>query len=696
MSRSLSVAWLAVVCLAGGNELVAQPSEGLPNRALVQLGTDRFHCRDQIKALAYSPDGRWIATAEVGRAAPVRIWDPATGKQLATLQVPDDPAWGANCIAVSADGKRLAVGEQNGNVSVWSMPDGTLLLRETWHASTDVTAIALSPDGNHLAVAVHGAIIVRSLERLGETIPLIFQGGGRAVAFTADGNHLIATFGNHLKVWKCDEWELLRTIDITSSHPVDRFTFYGIHCLPDGKRVLVSGSKKVKRATTALKYGPDDHIFVIQLRIWDVTTGEFVREVNEAGDAYGHGFAAVSRDGTRAVSRDFHALSLWNIETGSRIRSITIPSPFGSTVAFSPDGGLIACGSENTLALHRVEDLERLGDAPGDCDLTPESLAWSPDGSRLAIGGGGFVNLWEVATGRLLWTRPAGPVAAVYGKPPEIPGLSFTPDGRSLIVAGVRDNMLEYGIGIGFVQRLSVETGDIEWECPLKAGVQSQVLANDGSLVALAMHDADVDRTEIVILEAVRGTVKTTFLRIPETGFQQILAMRFTPSAESLWVAEGDLHLLRYDIHSGQQIEDFSGDGRSEQERLKSPVSLGGTTTADFSLDAEHVVISYDDEQFLWRLNDRSLLRSFVQTHVRGCRVRFSPDNSAMALTNMFHVGHPDEDVIRLLDLVTGETLLQLRPHDTRAQLLAFSTDGRKLATGFDSGHTIIWDVTRE
>ena len=61
--------------------------------------------RGLVVALAYSPDGRTLASASADGTA--RLWDLATGKLTATLQ---SPAARAYCVAFSPDGKTLAVG----------------------------------------------------------------------------------------------------------------------------------------------------------------------------------------------------------------------------------------------------------------------------------------------------------------------------------------------------------------------------------------------------------------------------------------------------------------------------------------------------------------------------------------------------------------------------------------------------------
>jgi WD40 repeat protein len=81
------------------------------NHALVAGGAD------QIFALAFSPDGRVIASGDAGT---VQLWDATTGANLAALTSPSV----VNSVAFSADGSILASGGESGGVVLWGTADG--------------------------------------------------------------------------------------------------------------------------------------------------------------------------------------------------------------------------------------------------------------------------------------------------------------------------------------------------------------------------------------------------------------------------------------------------------------------------------------------------------------------------------------------------------------------------------------------
>ena len=64
--------------------------------------------------MAFGPDGRWVAT---GHPSQVILWDAASGDVLESKGMPDVVR--ARCLAVSPDGKVLAVGDDAGTIRLW-------------------------------------------------------------------------------------------------------------------------------------------------------------------------------------------------------------------------------------------------------------------------------------------------------------------------------------------------------------------------------------------------------------------------------------------------------------------------------------------------------------------------------------------------------------------------------------------------
>ena len=142
----------------------------LPPGALMRLGTIRFRHGDSINAAAYSPDGKTLATA--GYGGTIRLWDAATGKQVAVFQRENKAS--ITSLAFSPDGKTLAaagsfarspttlkdlptelvcwdVAKGEARLSIQAGPDA-INNRSSFHG------LAYSPDGKWLAAGTYDGI----------------------------------------------------------------------------------------------------------------------------------------------------------------------------------------------------------------------------------------------------------------------------------------------------------------------------------------------------------------------------------------------------------------------------------------------------------------------------------------------------------------------------------------------------------
>jgi hypothetical protein len=149
--RSILLALQAAsVSSTGGKPILLEAEEAL-HRA-VQASRLQFTLRGHTAGLyriAYSPDGKRLATASIDKTA--KVWDAATGKELLTLI---GHTGGVGSIVFTADGKRLATSSWNDEpehtANVYDVETGKLLLTLTGHTSA-LWDIASGPDGRRLA-----------------------------------------------------------------------------------------------------------------------------------------------------------------------------------------------------------------------------------------------------------------------------------------------------------------------------------------------------------------------------------------------------------------------------------------------------------------------------------------------------------------------------------------------------------------
>jgi Planctomycete cytochrome C/WD domain, G-beta repeat len=155
---------------------------------------------DVIHQLAFSPDGKLIASASYDRL--VKVWDLAENKERHTLKDHSDSVYG---VSFSPDGKLLASGGADRAVKVWDVTTGIRLY--TLGESTDwVYAVAWSPTGHRLAAAgVDRSIRIWEADAKGGTIVKSAFAHEKAVSrllYTGDGKTLYSLGEDNLaKSW---------------------------------------------------------------------------------------------------------------------------------------------------------------------------------------------------------------------------------------------------------------------------------------------------------------------------------------------------------------------------------------------------------------------------------------------------------------------------------------------------------------
>lgn len=157
--------------------------------------------RDLIYDVAFSPDGKLLATAGYDRL--IKLWDIATGQEVRTLKDHSDTIY---ALTFSPDGKLLASAAADRAVKVWDVASGTRLY--TLGDSTDwVYAAAWSPDGRHLAAGgVDRSIRVWEVSASGgKLVHSVFahEASVLRLAYSADGKTLYSVGeGGLLKAWE--------------------------------------------------------------------------------------------------------------------------------------------------------------------------------------------------------------------------------------------------------------------------------------------------------------------------------------------------------------------------------------------------------------------------------------------------------------------------------------------------------------
>jgi WD40 repeat protein len=162
--------------------------------------------------LAYSPDGRRLATASGSTGNPVRVWELATKKEICNFPRHLD---GALCVAFSPGGEHVASVGFDATVRVLDATTAEEFRYFEDH-NWPVLGVAFSPDGHHLASGSSDSTVRIWDWTTGDELPALRpQHVGRvgSVAFSRDGKHLAsASWDRTIKVWDSETWKLLHDL----------------------------------------------------------------------------------------------------------------------------------------------------------------------------------------------------------------------------------------------------------------------------------------------------------------------------------------------------------------------------------------------------------------------------------------------------------------------------------------------------
>jgi WD40 repeat protein/serine/threonine protein kinase len=364
--------------------------------------------------IAFSPDGRWLASGSADNT--VKVWDVETGQEVFTLRGHTGPVFS---VFFSHDGRRLAsLGFSNSAVLVWDLTTGgpgeltpRFSLRKH---SNGAWSAALSPDDRCLAV---GAGVADGIVRVYDltTGDLLHSLQGHidrvvSVAYSPDGTRLASTsLDRTVKIWDTATGQEVLTL--RGHNDVTSRALFS----PDGRRlasVSVEGTLKVWDATP-LDAVPPDHSLVL---------------AGHTGIAYGVAFSPAPGSRRLASASADQTVKIWDAETGRELFTFPGHTDKALSVAFSPDGRRLASGEIGAVRLWDSatgrEVLHTLTGFRGPVS----SLEFSPDGKHLATNGAlEVVQVWDTTTGREAF--------ALNGHRDHVYAVTFSHDGRYLATA---------------------------------------------------------------------------------------------------------------------------------------------------------------------------------------------------------------------------------------------------------------------
>jgi WD40 repeat protein/serine/threonine protein kinase len=270
-----------------------------------QLGEFRLPDRDDPGSVAFSPDGKLLAAGCWGSHS-VRVWDRASGKQVAqlnpgygyrvqfspdgtllaaasdnTVQLWDVATWqnagalsghtaGILSFAFAPDGQTLAVGTADGTLCVWDLAQKRKIASNRGHTS-NVEFVAFSPDGGRLATCgADGTVRLWDVALLQEVAVLTGHDGPvNCVAFSPDGTTLAsASTDATVRLWHAPPLSaaLREPADAPGVSPVETIHLFTLQVFAPARGALTSEGNVQRVDVTAVD---DTHWHVQLCQVFD-------------------------------------------------------------------------------------------------------------------------------------------------------------------------------------------------------------------------------------------------------------------------------------------------------------------------------------------------------------------------------------------------------------------------------------------
>ncbi|NUK39700.1 hypothetical protein HRW16_01905 [Streptomyces lunaelactis] len=399
---------------------------------------------EHVAQVAFAASGRTLAAAADDRG--VYLWDLSRERptQLPRLPLPDSFGWTVS--APTAD--RLAVGDENGAVTLWDVRRRVQLDTYQDRGRTETVSVAVSRDGAMLASAgFNGAIVLHDLR----TTPFSgFEAQIKDVKVSPDGT-VIASAGTDrtVRLWDARGKQLAALgghpdqVQAVAFSPdgrllaaLTRNNVVTIWDLRRRRRVMQPAPTGGVGASTDIAFAPRGRrllaVATLGLFVWDVHN-----PASPSPEPYEPRLATslvFTPDGRRLVAASTGGyLNAWDAATGKLLARDNTGQGAVQDVAVSPDGKLLAtAGDSRTVKLWSATGHRQLAVLSGHT-APVQVIAFSRDGRTFASAGDDHsIIVWSTAARR--------PLAVLTGHSARIRGLAFTPDGA--LVSGSEDGRI--------------------------------------------------------------------------------------------------------------------------------------------------------------------------------------------------------------------------------------------------------------
>jgi eukaryotic-like serine/threonine-protein kinase len=598
-------------------------------RQLVELKSVFSH-RSTVMAVAFSPDGKTIATGGWDNTA--QLWDAATGQPIG----PRLEHWGeVFSLAFSPDGKTIMTGckDRPNAARFWDAATGKPIGKPLSYPEA-VWVVAFSPDRKTILTGdSDGARLWDAATRELAGKPMPHPGAVSSAAFSPDGKTILTgCTDDTARLWDAGTGQPIGPPIGQPLGPSVVAWGCSVAFSPHGKTILTGSRDKTAR-------------------LWDAATRRPIGPpMTHSGAVYS---VAFSPDGkTILTGCEDGTAQMWDSATAQRMGRPRHHQGAVWVVAFSPDGKTMLTGSADGTARLWGSEVDQPISRPLDHDVLLAGSAFSSDGKTLLTArADGRLRRWDATSGQLLER------AVTLGH--DIGAMALSSDGKTILTSGLDKTARLWDAGTGRPVGQPMTHSHLIW---------CVALSPDGKTVVTGRLAKTAQQWDT-------GTGRPIGQPMTHSGL--VYAVAFSPDGTTVLTGSYDNTARLWDAGTGQPI------GPPMTHR-------GYVLSVAFSPDGKTILTgSLDNTARLWDAGTGQPIGP-PMTHSSGVwSVAFSPDGKAIlsgSLDNAARLwdagtGQP-----------IGPPMTHRLIGDYGVTRVAFSPDGRFLLTR-DAITTQIWNA---